>query len=166
MTATQSHTQENPTGFVIDTLAVAAPRTHGIITAFDREGKPATIKNYDLTAHTPVPMPLDHAMQFLKDAAFVVTNEKGEVLKPLDVSAEKVTHVQLPEGCIIAKYEELTREALVLRAKVLPNSAHIHPIKTKVAEVIEFLKATAKANQRPAERGEMTAKELDELFKD
>lgn len=151
-------------GFVVDTLAVAAPRIHSIITAFDKDNKPALTKQYPLSSDKPTPMPLDHAMQFLKDKAFIVTNEKGEVLKPLENIEEKASHVQIPEGYVLAKYEELTRESLVLRAKVLPNAANIHPVKSKAADVIAFLKAADAAKHKAASKPEMTETELDKLF--
>lgn len=159
-------TQEQLQGFVVDTLASTGPRTHSIILSFDKAGKPALLKDYHLTADKPVPMPLDHAMQFLKDKAFIVTNAKGEVMKPMENIAEVAAHVSIPEGYVLAKYEELTRDALVLRAKVLPNSGSIHPVKSKAADIIAFLKADEAAKHKAETPPGMTDKELDELFKD
>lgn len=151
-------------GFVVDTLAVAGPRIHSIITAFDKDGKPALTKQYPLLSDKSTPMPLDHAMQFLKDKAFIVTDDKGVVLKPLENIEEKASHVQIPEGYVLAKYEELTRDSLVLRAKVLPNASGIHPVKTKSADIIAFLKADEATKRKATSRPEMTEAELDKLF--
>ena len=153
-------------GFVVDTLAVAGPRIHSIITKFDKDGKPALTKQYPLVSDKSTPMPLDHAMQFLKDKAFIVTDEKGTVLKPLENIEEKATHVQIPEGYVLAKYEELSRDSLVLRAKVLPNASAIHPVKTKSADIIAFLKANDAAKQKAPTRAEMSEDEVAALFKD
>lgn len=163
-TSAATATAKEPVALVIDTLAVAAPRVHGIGVAFDKAGHPVQIKNYSLSAEKATPMPLDHAMQFLKDSAFVVTDEKGNVMKPMENIAEKATHIALPEGCVIAKYEELTRDALVLRAKVLPNSGSIHPIKSKTSDVIAFLIAHDAAGKKPAKAQGMNEDELDRLF--
>ena len=157
-------TAEQSQGFVVDTLAVAGPRIHSIITAFDKAGKPVLTKQYPLTSDKATPMPLDHAMQFLKDSSFVVTDDKGVVLKPLENIEEKATHVQIPEGYVLAKYEELTRDSLVLRAKVLPNSGAIHPVKSKSAEIIAFLKANEAAKREAPRRPEMDDAELARLF--
>lgn len=153
-------------GFVVDTLAVAGPRIHSIITKFDKAGKPVLTQQYPLTSDKPTPMPLDHAMQFLKDTAFIVTDEKGVVLKPLENIEEKATHVQIPEGYVLAKYEELTRDSLVLRAKVLPNAGAIHPVKTKSADIIAFLKANEASKKQAPAKAEMSEAEVEALFKD
>jgi len=157
---------EQSQGFVVDTLAVAEPRIHSIITAFDKDGKPALTKQYPLTSDKPTPMPLDHAMQFLKDKAFIVTNDEGVVMKPLENIEEKASHVQIPDGYVLAKYEELTRDSLVLRAKVLPNSGAIHPVKSKSADIIVFLKANEAAKREAPRRAEMSDAELEQLFQD
>src|SRR5574340_291365 len=121
-------------GYVTDTLAVAAVRKHGV--ALPNQ----TIKYYDLSADTEVEMPIDHALRFLCDPAFIVKDANKKVLKPMP-KQEKTTHIAIPEGFVMAELGELSREALFTRCKVLPGSEHIHPKKTSNADMIAFLKS-------------------------
>lgn len=147
-------------GFVTDTLAVLEKRIHKIPTAFDSQHKPVAFKHYELYADKETEMPIDHAMFFLIDGAFIVKDSTKTVLKPL-ASQEQATHISIPEGFVLAELSELTREALVLRCKVLPGSEHIHVKKTSVDEMISFLKSaqpkakTAKEDFSQAELDKM-----------
>lgn len=142
-------------GFVIDTLAVAESRVHDVKTE-------TGIVRYTLSAGKPTEMPMDHAMRFLCDEAFIVTDAEGKRIKPLK-STEHATNVPVPTGFVLAAYEELSRDALVIRCKLLPGSEHIHPRKTPVADMVEFLKKMA---PKPEGGNELSKEQLDELFDD
>lgn len=130
-------------GYVVDTLAVNGPRRHGVIVRTDVvSGQPTLIKYYDLNADTKTVMPIDHAMRFLRDSAFVVTDDYGKVLKPV-ASREQSTHLSIPDGFVLAEYGELSRDALCVRCKLLPGSESIHPKRTSAADMIDFLIANS-----------------------
>ena len=151
MTETQ---QKEDAGYVVDTLALLGPRVHGVKLAN------GVLKNYELFADKPVEMPLDHAMRFLCADTFIVTDAAGKILKPLE-NLEHATNVPVPYGFVLARYEELSRDALVLRCKLLPGSEAIHPKKTSVADMTAFLLST---QPKPAEGREPSKESLDKLF--
>ena len=162
---TQPQTQKN-VGFVLDMNAVTEPRFHDIPVAVDNSGKPSQVKRYILTATEPTEMPMDHARMFLRDKSFIVTDEAGSVLRPL-ANMESIAHVSIPDGFVLAEYEELSKDALITRAKVLPGSGHIHPVKTKVADIIAFIKNSQpkKPEVKKVDRvSEVAVSELDKMF--
>ena len=155
--------EQQQVGFVIDTNAVLGPRFHDII-----EG--AGIKRYALNAHEATEMPMDHALKFLRDPAFIVKDSKGNVLKPL-AKKDWATHVPMPDGFVLAEWEELSKEALYVRCKVLPNSEDIYPTKTPKAQMIAFLVAFEKnkndksvVNRPLGGMREIKKEVLDEMF--
>ena len=153
--------EQQQVGFVVDTNAVLAPRFHDV-----PDG--AALKRYALKADEPTEMPLDHALKFLRDPAFIVKNAKGEVIKPL-ASKEKTTHIQVPEGFVLAEWEELSKEALYVRCKVLPGSEDIKETKTPKAQMIEFLKTVEKGKvvrKNLGDTPEVKKEILDAMFED
>ena len=150
---------EQQVGSVIDTNAVLTPRFHDV-----PDG--AGIKRYALTANEATEMPMDHALKFLRDPAFIVKNAKGEIIKPL-ASKDVATHVPVPGGFVLAEWEELSKEALYVRCKVLPGSENIKETKTPKAQMIEFLKAVEKGkvvNKPLGGMHEIKKEALDEMF--
>lgn len=126
---------------VIDTLAApGTERRHDIITKMAPDGRtPLVIKSYSLNCDTPTTMPLDHAMQFLKEPAFTVTDENGEVIKPLPVHKDGgIGSLVLKQDEVIANLSELSREALYKRCKALPGADAITD-KSKAQTYIDFL---------------------------
>jgi hypothetical protein len=83
-------------------------------------------------------MPMEHAMKFLSDAAFIVQAPSGNRIMPvakLDLS--KPIQV-LAEDEIVVKYEELSKESLMRRVKVLPGSEDIKE-SAKLEELVAFM---------------------------
>jgi hypothetical protein len=123
-------------GYVVDTLAVTAARKHAIT---EQSG---IVTYYELKANEFTKMPRDHAMRFLCDPAFVVKDVEGKVMRPV-AKKEHTSHVQIPAGFVIAELAELSREALFIRCKLCVGSESVHPKKTPVADMIEFLNRNA-----------------------
>lgn len=150
-------------GFVTDTAAINAPRQHDIIESTDEKGNPTAIKRYALSAATPTEMPFEHALKFLRDPGFVVRDAAGKILKPMK-NREQTTGVVIPEGFVLAEWDELSKEALYLRCKVAPGSERLHPMKTHKDDLIKFLVAIEKAKVVDRPLGgtrEMSRAELD-----
>lgn len=104
-------------------------RTHHIIvkTYPDEPGREPDLMSYTLYSNSdkPCPMPMEHAMKFLVDDAFKVIMPNGRrapTTKKFDPS-EPIKVLGIDE--IVVKYEELSRDALMRRARLLPNSDQI-----------------------------------------
>ncbi|MRR49369.1 MAG: hypothetical protein EG825_00400 [Rhodocyclaceae bacterium] len=116
---------ETEKGFVVDTNArPGESRAHEVIIR-EVTGQDPITKIYRLNSETPTEMPLDHAMKFLRDKAFLVTTSGGEVIKPVVKRDQADVTFQLGENELIAEYSELSREALWKRVKMLPGSESI-----------------------------------------
>lgn len=96
-------------------------RVHSITIRVYENGEVET-KEYALSSRKRVKMPASHAMQFLRDESFEVTNEKGTRLKPVEKTPEVDTRVILKPGECVAKYEELTDDALFRRCMATPGA--------------------------------------------
>lgn len=133
---------------VTDTNAKKGPRTHDIITEMDDEGEVVTMASYALNRTEPTFMPESHALQFLKDKAFVVVDDKGHRIEPLIApTAEELGGLVLKDDETVANLSELSKEALYKRCKVHAMAEEIKPTATKKEEMIAFLVAM-KARKR------------------
>jgi hypothetical protein len=142
---------ENETGLVMDMNArPGETRIHEIIIKEIDGGEPIT-KMYRLNSETPVEMPMDHALKFLSDKAFVVTSKGGDLIKPVKRRDPSQPVVKLEADEVIAEYSELSRDALWKRAKVLPGSDKIGKASSNET-LIEFIKAKT-ADQPGTARG-------------
>lgn len=108
---------------VMDLNARTTPRRHDIPVSFDARGFPEQVQTYLLNSQKPTPMPKEHALQFCKDKAFVVTDENGVRQRPIEKAPE--TAAQVPEGFTLAAWDELSDEALFRRCKVHATSVAI-----------------------------------------
>jgi hypothetical protein len=121
---------------VTDTTCTPAypTRTHDIM----YQGRRAQVTfNYG----NPLRLPIDVALKFLKDEAFVVTDEDGNQYDPTPKAPEAAgAEFKLAPDEIVAKLDELTQEALYLRAKQLNGSDHIKK-GTPKTELVAFLAA-------------------------
>ena len=99
---------------MLDDKGDAKPRTH----------EPVRGKTYQLHFDRETFMPEEHARKFLRDPAFVVTDEMGEPVASLNRDALKRTTPsdQLPPNMVIASLEELTAAALLTRTAQRPRS--------------------------------------------
>jgi hypothetical protein len=103
------------------------PRKHDVITKLYEDAEP-DIKTYALYSDKPCEMPMEHAMRFLVDGSFRVLSPTGKRIMPvakLDVS-KPIS--KLAEDEVVAKYDELSTEALYRRVKILPGSEGIEEI--------------------------------------
>lgn len=95
----------------VDNDGRSIPRVHEII------GDRGQVFRYKLVNDEPLMMPEAHARQFLKDGAFIVTNHRGATVPPLsEQQQERVAPSRLAPQYCIAKWDELTDDALLTRA--------------------------------------------------
>lgn len=116
---------------VTDSNARLGPRTH--------EAAPGSF--YELHASKRTAMPRKHAAIFLRDPAFKVYNEFGQVQSPLpdlDTLRQSKGQVTIKEGQTIASFEELTIEALFARCVARPGGYEVDPADRTA--MVEFLK--------------------------
>lgn len=115
-------------------------------------------------------LPLAKALKFQK-AGFLV-KDADDVLIPTPSETPETVKTQLKEGEIIARYEELTNEALLLRVAILPGGEAFTRA-SKKKELVDFLVVAEKNRSKPADptrvndEGEgMSATELANLVPD
>lgn len=153
-----SETAKEPMYKVIDTSATAeAPvRVHDVMYS----GK---IEKVTFKANEATELPQSLAMKFNQDG-FIVMDENGETYKPPVAKSEVVTK-HLGEGEIVARLDELTVEALMARAALLPGG---EKVKKSKKELIEFLTSAKpkSATASDAPRGNAGKEELSEISDD
>jgi hypothetical protein len=152
---------DQKTAKVIDMLAPeGGVRTHTIVAKFAADGRtPSLLKNYPLSADVDkaVEMPLEHAMQFLKDASFKVFAEDGTLITPLPINKDGgIGGMKLEPGETVAHLTELTTTALLKRCKANPYSTSITQDSSREA-MIEFLMSDAVANVGAGQQIEVAA---------
>lgn len=103
--------KKDPTHWGVKDSAAAPQehRTHTPVVGVDYELNSAEFKN----------MPEAHARKFLCDETFIVQDETGQLVPPLDASAMLKAGADIPSLDIdqtIATYQELTDAALLARA--------------------------------------------------
>lgn len=116
------------------------PRLHDVITKMYEDGSEPEILTYRLygDSRKGTPMPQDHAYKFLCDPAFKVIGPNGNRLMPIAKFDPSKPLTELKEDEIIAKYNELSRESLFRRVKLLPGSEVVRQNAT-VEELAEFM---------------------------
>lgn len=116
------------------------PRLHDVITKMYEDGSEPVILTYRLygDSRKGTPMPQDHAYKFLCDPAFKVIGPNGNRLMPIAKFDPSKPLTELKEDEIIAKYNELSRESLFRRVKLLPGSEVVRQNAT-VEELAEFM---------------------------
>lgn len=141
-------------------------RIHEIIVR--KVGDHVETKKYSLSSSEATVMPLDHAMMFLKDSAFVVSTMDGEIIQPVPVRDESLpATLKLQPGEVVATLYELSMEALFKRVKIVAGSQHIGADASR-EDMITFL-MNSKAIKVGVARGseglapEMSADELNLL---
>lgn len=153
-------------------------RIHDVITKMYEDGREPDVMSYGLFSDQGKPclMPMEHAMKFLSDAAFIVLSPTGTRLMPVEkIDMSKPIQV-LAEDELVCKYDELSREALMRRVKVLPGSEDIKE-NAKVDELAAFMiawrrrmKGMSQGEQAVAEKmaaaGQeaMTPAQLENMF--
>lgn len=132
-----------PTLYVIDSTAVSGPRTHSqTIQGIDR--------NFTFEPGKPLPLPIAVAKKFLRHEAFKLSDAEGNVRQfkrrpkqPEELGAGERINLTAEET--VARFDELSTDALQARALELPNSDAFAD-KPDRFKMIEFLIA-AKAAQ-------------------
>lgn len=116
------------------------PRLHDVITKMYEDGGDPEIKTYHLysDSNKGCAMLQDHAYKFLCDPAFKVIGPNGNRLMPIAKFDPSKPLTELKEDEIVAKYNELSRESLFRRVKLLPGSEVVRQNAT-VEELAEFL---------------------------
>lgn len=98
--------------YVKDTLATRGPRSHELV---DSAGKKRIFTFVD--SETPVEVPTDMAIELIKIDGFAVSKTiDGEPLRP---AGRETSGLALAPDETVAKYSELTREALLHRCNAL-----------------------------------------------
>lgn len=170
---------EGKTATVRDVLAAeGATRMHEIVSSFQEDGRtPKTTRKYLLGSGEGTVMPIEHAMQFLKDVSFVVTDEAGNRIDPLPVQIDGgIGGMKLQPGETVAHVTELTTTALLKRCKASPFSTGISQDSSR-EDMIAFIMDNGKMNVGGAQSaevsaafagagGQMSNKELNKLFAD
>lgn len=174
-TAKKAEEKEEPFLLVEDQTATLnyPERTHEIV--YDGKVKAFTFKYGEKQK-----MPVDLALKFLKHDAFVVTDpDTGNRYEPTPAAPDMGLGVKLQPGECVARYDELSLESLIVRAKQLPGGEKLNRNLGKQA-VIDFIlkQETAKLSLVKAGADEdvaavrggssdgMTKAEVDKLFGD
>lgn len=170
---------EAKTAFVRDVLAMdGKPRRHSLIDQFMPDGITVrTVKNYDLKADVGTEMPMHHAMQFLKDATFVVSDAEGNIIQPVPVQGKNdFGGLRLKPGEIVAHLSELTTSALLKRCKISAFSGALNEESSR-EQLIDYLASEPGRNTGPGQNadvaaelsgagGQMAPKEIAAIFGD
>lgn len=121
---------------------------------------------YALTADRICPMPRSHAVKFLCDPAFEVTDEHGDVQRPVTKALPATGGgVILRPGQIIANPEELTTPALLLRASMIPGAPENLGAATARERLINIVLSAASPSAVPEEDGDIEDMDDQEIQK-
>jgi hypothetical protein len=103
---------ETETLYVMDTTATPAypTRTHEHLI----DGVPT---QFTFAVGQKLPLSIDKALKFLKDPAFIVTDADGKRYDPTPKEPTGAAAVELAPNELIARIDELSTDALVIRAK-------------------------------------------------
>ena len=141
----------------------APPRRHQILV----DGGLVT---YEFSPGVPTRMPEAHAMKFLA-SGFPVVDEKDRSVKGFRKSEPDGSVPALAPDEVIASLDELTQEALLVRAQAAPGGEAFKR-GAKKSDLIDFLVASgglASSDEQPAsdpDIEEMGADELHAMFGD
>lgn len=164
--------------YVYDTTAAPqATRIHDVIAKKDARGQILT-KSYPLSNEKPCEMPAAHALQFLRDDAFIVCTDpvpeerEESRLRPVKARSENVNVIALTENETIADWSELSDEALVRRAHAFPSADKPNDGASR-AELVVFLTEASRVKKTDGDRladddqlEGMGGDELNSLFGD
>lgn len=119
---------------------------------------------YPLWAHKDTPVPERHALMFLRDSAFEVRDETGRMLASVEhLANERDASRELDPDETIAKYAELTSEALLARAVLRPGAGTFNR-RTPRAELVAFLTSAPMKQDLPRhERARDTSTPEDDV---
>jgi hypothetical protein len=130
---------------VLDTTAThdGPPREH----AMTLEG--GITRNYRFTAGKPTELPWEIALKFLKHDAFRLTDADGNLIpwrgtprQPEDLAAGERFH--LADDEVVARYDELTTQALQMRCAQMPSGESIARARDRDAMIAFIVERTMK----------------------
>lgn len=163
--------------YVWDTTAApGALRTHEVIAAKNQRTGAVLTKSYPLSNDKACPMPAAHALQFLRDEAFVVSISDDidrrdiDRVKPVKQRVEQVNVLSLSENETIADWSELSDDALLRRAMVCPVDEKPETSASR-EDLIAFLTSASRKKQQDGDRlaaeggvEGLAPSEIDKLF--
>ena len=120
---------------VRDLLATNGPRTHMLT---DSHGRNHNFTFASASAEVEIPMVM--ASKLVGNDGFEVRNQRGEVMRIIN-SLDDVRNNLAPDECV-AKFDELTQDALIARANVIRTEHGILPLFSKKDakdDIISFL---------------------------
>jgi hypothetical protein len=107
------------------------------------------IKQYTFKTGQKLALPAAIAMRFLKEPSFIVTDQDGKRITPPPVEPENP--LALGRGETIARFDELSADALMIRCKAEPGG-DMFKRNTGRQPMIQFLTERADAKRRDHER--------------
>lgn len=146
---------------VKDLNAIAGPRRH----------EPVKGTTYDLSAEGDgTPMPMEHAVVFLRDKAFAVFNEKGQKVATMPQGATSQTiseagGVKLAPGDTVARFTELTQTALMARVSAIPGGERMKK-NTRRETLVMFLMEHAEKQAPKADEDRITDRQVEAMGED
>lgn len=172
--------------YVEDPTALANnPDREHELAEFDPKINQTRILTFKFTAGEKKKLPMHQALKFLK-AGFIVTDADGNSYDPTPIKPSNGTEIALAADQCIARYSELTQEALLFRVKQ-EFGGEVFNKAARKAELVDFLvsrdakklAAAARAEsgggeaaeQNARDRGQLTggsmsAAEVDRMFAD
>jgi len=127
---------------VVDELAKLKTRTHEAwVTRKRGDGRrEKVLTSFAMAPGTPLPVTKEVALQFAKLATFTVRTPSGARIKPADPKQSTDGKVKLGPGQVVADVDELTADALLKRARLLPGGNSL-PASPKRSDLVDFVLA-------------------------
>lgn len=127
---------------VVDELAKVKPRTHEVwVTRRRGDGRRERVPvGFTMHPGEPLKIPKEAAIQFAKIPEFTVRTPSGAKIKPPSEKAGSDGKVKLLPGQVVANVDELTDDALLKRARLLPGGERL-PRTPKRADLVDFVMA-------------------------
>lgn len=112
-----------------------------------------SVKEIEFNLGRPTAVPLDVGLRFLKTDAFLVVDPRtGRKYDPTPPVPTQESGFRLGPDETVARWDELTQDALFVRAKQLPGAEDIKKGSTPKEKLIEFLKWRAMAAPPPPKK--------------
>lgn len=129
----------------LNATRVGVERAHDIIVAGE-------IITYPFRPRHSTKMPFAHAVKFLKNKAFRVTDASGKVYEPIaEAKPEARASLSIADDEVIARLDELTVESLAIRANALDGGEGFKKSSRK-ADIMAFLIERARQSRDPSAR--------------